>query len=37
MSAATAEPAFAASDFAPRDTAERVGDAHAPLCFIVDS
>src|SRR5271169_6177822 len=37
MSAATAEPAIAASDFAPHGATERANDARAPLCFVVDA
>src|SRR5277367_2660104 len=37
MSVATAEPAFAASESAPRGAVERADDVRAPLCFVVDA
>lgn len=37
MSAAMAEPTFAASDSAPRGVTEGADTARAPLCFVVDA
>jgi FixJ family two-component response regulator len=37
MNVATAEPAFATSDSAPRGAVAGVDDVRAPLCFVVDA